>query len=212
VRTFYNQLALFARACLGTSTPALLFLISILCPVDAALGAENFTGQLLVAAPEMSDPRFFQAVIYMVRNDENGAMGLVINKPIARGPIADLLKSFGRETEESKGDITLHYGGPVESSKGFILHSDDFRLDSTVRVRDGIALTGDVEVLRALSAGKGPRRSLLVLGYAGWAPGQLEAEIKTGAWFLIPAEEEFIFGSESESKWDRALDKRKIKL
>jgi putative transcriptional regulator len=208
----FNHLAIFSRAYMGWSTLALLFLISVLYPVDTASGADNFTGQLLVASPEMSDPRFLQTVIYMVRDDENGTMGVVTNKPIARGPIADLLKSFGTEPDESKSDITLHYGGPVESSKGFILHSDDYRLDTTVRVRDGIALTGDVELLRALSVGKGPQRSLLVLGYAGWAPGQLEAEIKSGAWFLIPAEEEFIFGSDSESKWDRALDKRKIKL
>lgn len=190
----------------------LLFLIFILYPIFTASGAETVTGQLLVASPEMADPRFLKAVIYLVEDDEKGAMGVVINKPIARGPIADLLKSFGMEAGDSKDDITIHYGGPVDPAKGFMLHSDDYKVDSTVRVRDGIALTGDVELLRAVSQGKGPRRTLMVMGHAGWSPGQLGEEIKAGAWFLIPAEEELVFGTDFESKWDRAMDKRKIKL
>jgi len=191
-----------------------LFLLCILSLASAAEAPENsyLTGQLLVATPEMPDPRFFQTVIYMVRHDQNSAMGLVINKPIAKGPIADLLKSMGKESEGAKGEIILHYGGPVEPERGVILHSDDSVLDSTTILQNGIALTGDVELLRALSLGKGPRRSRFIMGYAGWGPGQLEAEIKAGAWFSIPAEEELIFGKDAERKWERAMDKRKIGL
>jgi len=170
------------------------------------------TGQLLVATPEMPDPRFAETVLYMIKHDEHGAVGLVVNRPVARGPIADVLKSLGVETEGAGGEITLHYGGPVEPGKGFILHSDDYVLDSTTKIKDGIAVTTDSEILRALSLGKGPRRSLLALGYAGWAPGQLEAEIKANGWFSIPADAELIFGADAEKKWDRALERRRIKL
>lgn len=169
-------------------------------------------GQLLVATPEMPDPRFAETVLYMIKHDEHGAVALVVNRPVARGPIADVLKSLGVETEGAGGEITLHYGGPVEPGKGFILHSDDYVLDSTTKIKDGIAVTTDPEILRALSLGKGPRRSLLVLGYAGWAPGQLEAEIKANGWFSIPAETELIFGADAEKKWDRAMERRRIKL
>lgn len=180
-----------------------------------AIGADQgryLTGQLLVATPEMQDPNFSRTVIYMVKHDEDGAMGLVVNRPIAKGPIEDLLKSLRMETEGASGEIILHYGGPVEPGKGFMLHSDDYMIESTTIVKEGIALTADVEVLRAISLGKGPRRSLFLLGYAGWAPGQLEAELKANAWFTIPAEADLIFSGGAEDKWERAVDKRKIPL
>jgi putative transcriptional regulator len=184
--------------------------------VDLSLCAaeeERFlTGQLLVATPEMPDPRFAETVLYMIKHDEHGAVGLVVNRPVAKGPIADVLKSLGVETEGAGGEITLHYGGPVEPGKGFILHSDDYVLDSTTKIKDGIAVTTDPELLRALSLGKGPRRTLLALGYAGWAPGQLEAEIKANGWFSIPADAELIFGADAEKKWERAMERRRIKL
>ncbi|TMA11861.1 MAG: YqgE/AlgH family protein [Deltaproteobacteria bacterium] len=196
------------------SAPVVLLLACILGSPHLVSPADNpyLTGQLLVATPEMSDPRFFQAVIYMVRHDKNGAMGLVINKPIAKGPIADLLKSLGKDSDGAKGEIILHYGGPVEPDKGLILHSDDYVLDSTTIVENGIAVTGDVELLRTISLGKGPRERLVMLGHAGWAAGQLEAEIKAGAWFSIAAERALLFGEDAQSKWEHAMDKRKIGL
>lgn len=178
----------------------------------AADQGRNLTGQLLVATQEMSDPRFVETVIYIIKHDESGAMGLVINRPVAKGPIADLLKSLGAEAKEAKGEIVLHYGGPVQPEQGFILHTDDYKTDGTKVVGDGIAVTTSVELLRAISQGKGPRQSLFAFGYAGWAPGQLEAEIKANAWFSIPAEKDLIFGADAESKWRRARDKQGIKL
>ncbi len=199
----------------ATAVVGLLLVGKAATSPQGPLGADEdqyLTGQLLVATPEMSDPRFVQTVIYIIKHDPSGAMGLVVNRPIAKGSIADLLESLEVESEGAKGEIIVHYGGPVELKQGFILHTDDYIGDGTRVVRDGIAVTTTVELLRALSLGKGPRQSLFVFGYAGWAPGQLEAEIKANAWFSISAEKDLIFGADEEKKWRRAMDKRKIKL
>jgi putative transcriptional regulator len=169
------------------------------------------TGRLLVAAPGMRDPRFAETVIYMITHNEKGAMGVVVNRPLARGPISDLLKSLGVEGEEGDVETVLYYGGPVELETGFILHTTDYMQKGTQIVGAGIALTTDVEILRALAHGKGPRRSLVIMGYAGWGPGQLEAEIRRNDWFSIPAEESLIFDEDWKTKWKRANDKRRIK-
>lgn len=173
--------------------------------------SQFLTGQLLVATPEMADPRFAQTLIYMISHNKDGAMGLVINRPVAKGPISDLLKGIGAESEGAIGEIILHYGGPVDPERGFVLHSTDYTTDRTTVVEDSLAVTTDVEILRAIAKGKGPRRTLFTLGYAGWAAGQLEAEIKRKDWFSIPAEEALIFDGDPDTKWDRAMAKRKIK-
>ena len=159
----------------------------------------------------MRDPRFAQAVIYMIAHNKEGAMGLVVNRPLGRGPISDLLKSLGVEGVDTGVETILYYGGPVELDKGFILHTSDYVLKGTQMVDDGIAVTTDIEILRALARGKGPRRSLVTMGYAGWAPGQLEAEMRRDDWFSIPAEEFLIFDEDSKTKWRRASDRRRIK-
>jgi putative transcriptional regulator len=191
----------------------LLVWTTVIMSQQPAIAEEGqyLTGQLLVATPEMPDPRFAETVVFMINHNENGAMGVVINRPLAKGPISDLLKGLGMDSEGAKSEIILHYGGPVDPKKGFILHSTDYITDSTNVVEDGLAVTGDVEILRAIGRGKGPRRSLFTLGYAGWAPGQLEAEIKANGWFSIPADEALIFDGEFNTKWDRAMAKRKIK-
>lgn len=169
------------------------------------------TGQLLVATAEMGDPRFAETVVYMVEHDENGAMGLVINRPLAKGPIADLLRGLGVESRAARGEIVIHYGGPVEPEKALVLHSDDYAGRGTTVVGGGIAVTADTEIVRALAEEKGPRQSLFIFGYAGWAPGQLESEIRANAWFTIPAEKKLIFDDDPETKWEHAMAKRKIK-
>lgn len=196
--------------------------IAILCLIFGALGSsynvraaerESFlTGQLLVATPDIQDPRFAESVIYMVKHDAEGAMGLIINKPIAKGQIDDLLKSSGRKTQGSQKNIVIHYGGPVGQQQGFVLHTDDYSIDSTTKVSNGIAMTADVKMLEALAGGKGPRQSLFILGYAGWAPGQLEAELKTNSWFILPGDKVLIFGADADKKWRQAMDKRQIPL
>jgi len=192
----------------------LVLCLIIIAPVglSAAEKSEYLTGQLLVATPEMGDPRFFQTVIYMVSHDAGGAFGLVINRPLAKGPMVDLLKGFGVENDGAHGEIIIYYGGPVSPDQGFILHSDDYLLKDSTVVKDGIAMTAAAEVLRAMSLGKGPRQALVTLGYAGWAPGQLEGEIQANAWFTIPADKTLIFVEDAHKKWQQAIDRRRIEL
>jgi len=181
-------------------------------PVAAADGALYHAGQLLVATDEMKDPRFAEAVIFLVKDDAEGTLGLVINRPLAKGPIDDLLKGMGAEAAGSKLEITLHYGGPVSSRQGFLLHTDDVTLDSSTRVDGGLAMTTDVRMIEAIAAGKGPRQFLFTLGYAGWAPGQLAEEIKSNSWFTVPADKALIFSTDADKKWRQATDKRQISL
>ncbi len=179
---------------------------------QAADGERFLTGHFLVATPEMEDPRFAESVIYMVKHDADGAMGLVINKPMAKGSIDDLLKGFGLEEKTAKREIVIHYGGPVGARQGFFLHSDETLLENSTKVADGIAMTSDAKMLEAIAGGKGPRQSLLMLGYAGWAPGQLEAELKLNSWIVIPGDKALIFDNNADIKWRQAIDKQRIPL
>jgi len=180
--------------------------------LQAAEPLGNLTGKLLVATPEMGDPRFSETVIYVVKHNVEGAFGLVINRPVAKGPIRDLLQGFGVENKNVKGEVVIHYGGPVGQNQGFVLHSDDVLLEDSTKVKDGIAMTSDSKLIEAIGLGKGPRQYLIILGYAGWAPGQLEAEIDANAWFVVTGDKALIFGNDAEKKWRRAMDKRQIPL
>ena len=195
-----------------------LSVIGFFCALGIALqpravAQENpyLNGQFLVATPEMGDPRFAETVIYMINHDERGAMGLVINSPVAKGPLSDLFKALGREPKPTEKSVIIHYGGPVEPQRLYVLHSSDYTAKSASVVAPGVALSGDPAVLEDIARGKGPRQSLLIFGYAGWAPGQLEGEIKAGAWFSLPADPALIFDGDAETKWDRAMAKRKVK-
>lgn len=168
-------------------------------------------GQFLVATREMADPRFAESVIYMIRHDQTGAMGLVVNRPVAEGPLSDLLKALGQKSEGADETVRIHFGGPIESERLFILHSNDYAARATMFVGNGLGVSGDDDILQAIARGKGPRQKLFIFGYAGWSPGQLEGEIKSGAWFTIPAETALIFDDQAESKWNKAMAKRKFK-
>ena len=181
----------------------MLAIVTIARIGDTPAGERFLTGQLLVATAEMKDPRFAEAVIYLVKHDEEGAFGLVVNRPLAKGSYEDLLKSFGTD---------IHYGGPVGTRQGFVLHSDDVLLESSTKVRDGIAMTADAKLIEAMARGKGPKQSLLMFGYAGWAPGQLEMELKGESWFVIGGDKSLIFGKDADEKWHQAIDKRQIPL
>lgn len=178
----------------------------------ADAGDRGFAGQLLVASEEMKDPRFVETVIYLVRHNAEGTLGLVINRPVAKGPIDDLLKGFGAPAKGSKREVIIHYGGPVGTRQGFVLHSDDVKLEDTLVVKDGIAMTSDVKMIETIAEGHGPKQALVMLGYAGWAPGQLAAEIKNQAWFLIPADKTIIFGKDADKKWMQATARRQVPL
>jgi putative transcriptional regulator len=174
---------------------------------------ESVTGRLLVATPELDDPNFDHTIVYMVEHDGSGAMGLVLNRVLGKGPVAELLEGLGIEGEvDPAAEIEVHYGGPVESGRGFVLHSPDYTGENTVVLSDLVALTTSLDVLSAIAAGNGPKRSLFALGYAGWAPGQLEAELAVGAWVVVEADEALLFDDETDSKWQRALDRQGIDL
>jgi putative transcriptional regulator len=182
-------------------------------PQAVAAEQENFlTGRLLVALPKMKDPRFFESVIYITKHDREGAFGLVINRVLTTAPIEEVLAGFGIDEKGGKGEIAIHYGGPVSPRQGFVLHSDDIVRETSTKVNNGMALTSDPTIIRDISLGKGPRQFLLIVGYAGWAPGQLEEELQHKAWFSIPADKEIIFSKQPEKKWQRATDKRQVPL
>jgi putative transcriptional regulator len=173
----------------------------------------SLAGQLLVAMPQMADPRFARSVVYLCAHSVDGAMGLVVNRLIDSLSFENLLEQIGVEQDGSAArDMPVHFGGPVESSRGFVLHSTDYMQDSTLVIEDEIALTATIDVLKAIARGDGPRHRVLALGYAGWAAGQLDAEIQANGWLLVPADLELVFGLDNDTKWERAIAKIGIDL
>ena len=172
---------------------------------------------MLVAAPEMADPRFAETVIFMVSHDSEGAMGLVVNRVLGTGPIALLLEALDVDSIidpdlPDDGEVTLLEGGPVEPGRGFVLHSDDFEAASTRIVGDGIAVSFGADALAAIAQGVGPTKSVVVLGYAGWGPGQLESELARDDWLIIPAARSLVFSDDPASVWERARETYGIDL
>lgn len=174
--------------------------------------SSTLAGQLLVAKPDLRDPRFVRSVVYVFEHSATGAMGLILNRPIRNVSVSELLERAGLDGTGVKGEIRLHFGGPVESGQGFVLHTADFKIEGTKLVKNDIAVTARSEILRAIGTGTGPRKSLFMLGYAGWAADQLESEIQAGAWEIVPPDEELVFDEHAETKWDRAMAKRTIYL
>ena len=168
---------------------------------------DSLIGQLLVAMPQMRDSRFERSVIYMCAHSAEGAMGLVLNKLFDQISFPDLLDQLNIKTGPKTKQILVHFGGPVESGRGFVLHSDDYVRDGTLTITDGFALTATIDILRAIADGEGPRSSLLALGYAGWGPGQLEQEFASNGWLHVPADPELVFGADLEHKWLLSLNK-----
>jgi len=167
----------------------------------------SLTGTLLVAMPTMSDPRFERSVIYVCAHGEDGAMGLVVNKALGSLTFSDLLSQLGVDSGSEQDEIRVHFGGPVETGRGFVLHSDEYAQESTMKVESGIAMTATVDVLKDISDGQGPRRSLLALGYAGWGPGQLDTEIQQNGWLTVTPDEHLLFDEDLDDKWTRAIGK-----
>lgn len=169
-------------------------------------------GHLLVAMPGMPDPRFAKAVIYMCAHNDEGAMGLVINRAMADFTFPDLLKQLGITAAADTPFIRVQSGGPVEQGRGFVLHSSDYVHESTLVVDADVALTATVDILKAIARGKGPSHSLLALGYAGWGPGQLDAEILQNGWLSVKADPNIVFNADLGAKWQQALSKLGIDL
>jgi putative transcriptional regulator len=173
---------------------------------------DNLTGQFLVATEELRDPRFVRSVVYVIRHGDGGAMGLVVNRPVGSGPIIEVLKQLHLDVSGVRGDIQVYYGGPVEPGLGFILHTSDYHISSTIPIQGDIALTADPKILGDIGRGAGPRRSLFAMGYAGWSPGQLEGEIAAGHWEVVPADERLLFDAPDDTKWERAMARRTLRL
>ncbi len=167
------------------------------------------TGQLLVAMPGMADPRFERAVIYMcVHSLEEGAMGLIVNKPLPDVRFKDILNNLKiKPSSETCSDIQVHRGGPVQTQLGFILHSGDYHKAGTLSVTSEICLSTTTDILRAIAEGNGPDKNLMALGYAGWDSSQLDDEIKRNAWLNVPADTELLFSRDYDGKWAKALAK-----
>jgi len=176
---------------------------------DGVPAAEpSLQGQLLIASSAIGDPRFAHTVILMVRHDRSGALGLVINRPFEERTIADLLAAIGRKDDTVEGRLRVYQGGPVEIGAGFFLHSADYHGTDTVDIDGHIAMSSDPAILNAIGHHKGPEKFLFALGYAGWGPGQLEAEFARKDWFTAPADPKFVFDEDRELLWERAMARR----
>lgn len=163
-------------------------------------------GQLLIAMPTLIAPPFARTVIYLCAHNEQGAMGLVVNKPLQTIDFPTLLDQLGIPHGDLLGSTRVQFGGPVESGRGFVLHSTDYKAEKTVVVGD-VAVTSTLEVLQAIAGGTGPSRHLLALGYAGWSAGQLDAEIQANGWLTVPCDSDILFGEDLSVKWERAIAK-----
>lgn len=183
-------------------------------------GAGYLDGQLLIAMPVMDDERFARSVIYLCAHSSEGAMGIIVNRPAGSIDFPQLLvqldiinKADQIKLPGSAEDMKVLKGGPVDTGRGFVFHSSDFFIkDATLPIDDGICLTATLDILKAIAAGAGPKHAILALGYAGWAPGQLENEIQHNGWLHCPADPDLIFGPDAEDKYQRALEKIGIDL
>src|SRR4051812_38215969 len=179
-----------------------------------AISGENFLeGKLLIALPGMSDPRFEKSLIYMCAHSTTGAMGIIVNKPIEGLDFQELLRRLELEVSERTPNSPILFGGPVETGRGFVLHSGEYEsAESTLPISSDISLTATLDILRAISEGSGPQKALFALGYAGWGPGQIETEIQANGWVHCDADPHVIFGHDMDSKWAVALRKLGIDM
>jgi putative transcriptional regulator len=177
-------------------------------------GEGYLEGQLLVAMPVMTDRRFARSVIYMCAHSAEGAMGLIVNQRAPHIGFRELLKQLKIASDAGAGivlertEMDVHVGGPVETGRGFVLHSSDYyAADSTLAIDEGVSLTATIDILKAIAAGKGPDKAILALGYAGWRAGQLESEIAANGWLHCPADLDLLFDRNLEQKYERAMSK-----
>lgn len=165
---------------------------------------QSYEGKLLLAMPAMGDPRFVKSVIFMCSHSEEGAMGIALNHPVDGLTFKQLLSQL-KIDEKNGRDIPVHSGGPVETGRGFVLHTSDYFQSSTLKVNEEISLSATVDILALLARGEGPRKAFLALGYAGWGAGQLEEEITRNSWLTVDSREDLIFDTPIAEKWGRAM-------
>ncbi len=170
----------------------------------------SLTGQILIAMPQMGDPRFSQSVIFLCAHTADGAMGIIVNRPLNKPNFADLLKQLDIEPNPPSRKIALCTGGPVDNNRGFVLHSPDWATDGSMDVDGEHMLTSSLDILKAIAEGGGPKQCMLALGYAGWDAGQLDEEFLQNAWLNAPADDALLFDTTHDTKWQRALAKLRV--
>lgn len=196
--------------------PALLLAALLLVPGPLGRAqdsrVESLAGEFLVATQQLDGSRFAESVILLIEHNAEGAFGLRINRPLGTVTWADLLDRLNLEGEAADGEVTLFSGGPVQRRNFFLLHGTDADMSDSKRVLNGVAITGRGDMVRRLARGEGPKRVRAILGYAGWAAGQLERELRRGDWFTTPAEADLVFSETPGEVWDKARRNRTIEL
>jgi len=165
------------------------------------------TGQFLIAMPGMQDPRFTRSVIYLCSHSPSGAMGLVVNRLFGEADFHLLLDQLNIDISFDTPEIPVQFGGPVEMGRGFVLHSSEYLREGTTRIDDSVSVTATIEIIKDIAEGHGPEKVMLALGYAGWGAGQLEAELRNNGWLTTQSDDDILFDSNLDSKWDRAMAK-----
>jgi putative transcriptional regulator len=174
----------------------------------AAEAPPSLRGEFLIATPAMRDPRFEHAVILIVRHDSDGALGIVINRPLGEKPLTDLLAAFGNKDVTASGNVRIFLGGPVQPEVSFVIHGADYRRPETLDIDARLAATPASEVVRDIARNSGPMKSLIAFGYAGWAPGQLEGELARNVWYTAPADPALVFDEDRDKVWEHATARR----
>lgn len=168
---------------------------------------KSLRGQLLVAMPQLNDPRFAHSVVCLCGHDENGAMGLMVNKTIDSFNFTDLAEQLNIKTNEALAPIPIHYGGPVDMARGFVMHTSDYDHSTSIVLSSHISLTASLEVLELIARDEGPQHKIIALGYAGWDANQLEQEIQDNAWLVVEPDVDLLYGTETNDLWRKAMKK-----
>ncbi len=200
IMALYLAAAALGLGAVGRDTPAPL-------PEDKTT-ADPRPGELLIASSQIADPRFHHTVILVLRHDKDGAFGIVVNRPIAERPIAELLKAAGDKDSDAEGSIGVFDGGPVQRQKGFVVHTAEYRRPDTLAVDGKVAMTASKETLRDIGRQQGPNKYFFAFGYAGWGAGQLEGEIARRDWLTIPEDAALVFDEDRDTVWEHALARR----
>jgi len=179
---------------------------------SAAENGDTLTGRMLVATPKMVDPIFAKSVIFLVAHDDSGSLGLIVNEPVKDISFGELFDLMQQSRKDLTGELTVHFGGPVEPRVGFVLHTKDYMLEQHELPAGDMAVTTDADMLVAIAKKHGPAKYLVTLGYAGWGAGQLEMEMQQGDWLVVPSDPDLIFAPDSQKVWERALAKYQTQL
>jgi putative transcriptional regulator len=202
-----NWLSRLILALTAIIVPATSLSIALPCRAQTAAHI-SLAGQLLIASPTILDSHFDHAVILIVRHNQAGAMGIIVNMPAEERPLANILEMLGEKDTNVTGKVNIFAGGPVQSEIGFVIHSSDYRRPGTIDVNDRVLMTSSSQILRDIGNNKGPKKSLIAFGYAGWAAGQLEDELRRRVWFTTPGDPNLIFDEDREKVWDSAYSRR----